>query len=626
MTSEGVAAWEQWRRRHLGLDRVDPDSWRIMPMLYRRLASQGIDGPELQQLQAAYRATWAANLRVFEAGADFISCLESVGIPTMVLKGGALVDLHYRDAGLRPMADVDVLVPTAVAPRAFEALERSGWLERSGIPFATQRVTRHAAAFVGPARQEVDLHWSALDVPGSDDEFWEAAVSARVGRASTLAMNPSDELLVLVVHGTGPFGAPVRWVADSLTVLATTGEAFDWDRLVHAAVGRGVTVRVGAGLRYLHEAFAAGVPKSVLDYLEEFPAPAHERLSHWALTHDLRHGATYVHQWDRWRRLQALLPAATAGDRGSEAGPVAGTFVEYLQWRWGLSTRSELAGRLARKVMQIARYGRSDPTGRPLDPSGGPGSAVPPPAARARHSALPRSARRVSGDLRASCVVLDRIDTVTAGVPWTSTRVCHLLFHLAASRYRPQILEVSCGFGKATTYLAAAAAQTGGFVRAVDGSAPMYRGRTVEGLLRDANVSASCDVTLGCDARWFLLDLLAKDPCLELDLAFIDCSHTVEVDAFVTLCAWTHLRAGGLLVLDDLDWVPARHDPTAAGYSRPTVAHVRVLFDYIRSLADSDSAGEWGYDEVGWPLGFVRKGGGSFLPLTDVLAHLGDQY
>ena len=67
-------------------------------------------------------------------------------------------------------------------------------------------------------------------------------------------------------------------------------------------------------------------------------------------------------------------------------------------------------------------------------------------------------------------------------------------------------------------------------------------------------------------------------------------------------------------MLDDLDWVPARHDPTATGYSRPTVAHVRVLFDYIRSLADSDSAGEWGYDEVGWPLGFVRKGGGVSSP------------
>jgi hypothetical protein len=398
MTSEGKA-WEQWRRRHPGLDSVDRDSWRVLPMLYRRLTSEGIEWPELQQLQAAYRATWAANLRVFDAGADLISCLESIGIPTMVLKGGALVDLHYRDAGLRPMADVDVLVPTAVAPQAFEALELSGWVERTGIPFATQRVTRHSAAFVGSARREVDLHWNALEMPGPDNEFWEAAVPARIGRATTLAMSPCHELFVLLVHGTGPFGAPVRWVADSLIVLGTTGEALDWDRFVHAAVGRRVTVRVGAGLRYLNEAFGAGVPKSVLDYLEAFPAPAHERLSHWALTHDLPHGATYLHQWDRWRRLQRLLPVATGADCGREAPSVPGTFVEYLQLSWGLSTRIQLAARLARKVVQIARYGRSDPTGRPLDPSGGPrveGMPLAGRAAPASHSGRPQKEHRLS--------------------------------------------------------------------------------------------------------------------------------------------------------------------------------------------------------------------------------------
>jgi predicted O-methyltransferase YrrM len=141
----------------------------------------------------------------------------------------------------------------------------------------------------------------------------------------------------------------------------------------------------------------------------------------------------------------------------------------------------------------------------------------------------------------------------------------------------------------------------------------------VEDLLKMAEVDAVCDIHLDSDARWFLLDLFSHNPRLQLDFAYIDCTHTVEVDAFVTLCAWMHLRPGGLLVFDDLDWVPAYHGPSAIKYSRPEVKHVRAIYDYIRSLADADDACEWGEEELEWPWGFVRKVGAGSSPGTRLL-------
>jgi predicted O-methyltransferase YrrM len=205
---------------------------------------------------------------------------------------------------------------------------------------------------------------------------------------------------------------------------------------------------------------------------------------------------------------------------------------------------------------------------------------------------------------------LARLDELTDGVPWTPTRTCHLFHALASSYASPSILEVSCGFGKATAYFAVAAARAGGMVWAVDSLRPRHEDRSAADLVDLAGASDHCRTTFNCDARWFLLDLLRSQPDLRFDLAYIDCSHTVEVDAFVALAAWTHLRPNGLVVFDDLAWVPAVQDPAGRGYSRPDESHVRILFEYVRSLPDVDEAVEWDDAQPGWPLGIVGKAGG----------------
>ncbi len=221
--------------------------------------------------------------------------------------------------------------------------------------------------------------------------------------------------------------------------------------------------------------------------------------------------------------------------------------------------------------------------------------------------------------------VLEHIDAVTDGVPWTLPSACHLLFDLAAAFPQPQILEVSCGYGKATAYLAAAARLGGGLVRCADIEQPQWQGRTVVDLVAAVGALDSCQVTLGCDARWYLLDLLTRVPGEWIHLAYIDASHTVEVDAFVALAAWTHLRPGGVLVFDDLDWVPQRQGPPGSTYSRPASSHVRALYDYVQRLPRVDEAREWDCASVQWPLGLVRKlepGSRAGCGISELLARL----
>lgn len=213
----------------------------------------------------------------------------------------------------------------------------------------------------------------------------------------------------------------------------------------------------------------------------------------------------------------------------------------------------------------------------------------------------------MNNDVRLS--VLAELDSWSEGVPFTQPSACHLLFELTTFFPKAQVVEVACAYGKATLYLAAAAKAGDGHLRCVDAETPAWQGRTAEDLVRCAGLADACSICFNTDARWYLLDLFRDMPGRWIDLAFIDASHTVEVDAFVTLALWTHLRPGGLLVFDDLDWVPAVHGPPDMEFSRPSVSHVRTLFEYVSRLPGADEAAEWGRNELGWSYGLVRRRG-----------------
>ncbi|MBZ5608241.1 MAG: nucleotidyltransferase family protein [Acidobacteriia bacterium] len=55
-----------------------------------------------------------------------LSWFEAHGCPTLVLKGMALTLLHYRDMALRPMSDLDILVPEDRAPEVVGLVQRDG--------------------------------------------------------------------------------------------------------------------------------------------------------------------------------------------------------------------------------------------------------------------------------------------------------------------------------------------------------------------------------------------------------------------------------------------------------------------------------------------------------------------
>src|SRR5688572_25719186 len=100
--SDGDTAREAWReasRRIGSFGGLGGETYRLLPLLYRNLSEQGVDGPALAQLKGVYRHSWYANHMHFRRAGEVLGSLERASVDTLVLKGGALARLYYDAPG-----------------------------------------------------------------------------------------------------------------------------------------------------------------------------------------------------------------------------------------------------------------------------------------------------------------------------------------------------------------------------------------------------------------------------------------------------------------------------------------------------------------------------------------------
>lgn len=351
-----IAAWDEWKSRNdfIG-SHHDLGSFRLLPLVYKNLVALGADDPFMPRLKGIYRFSWCANQRLFHDAAGLVQGLHEAGIRTLVLKGAALSTLYYRDRGVRPMSDVDVLVPVTQAAAAIDCLRDMGW--RTSQFVAEDFRYRHATQLLNEDGREFDLHWHAFYEclqEDADDGLWRRAVPFSLLHAHTLGLDPSDAFLHTVVHGMRwNEVAAIRWIPDAMAILRGVGPQIDWDRVLSEAARRRLVLRFGQGVRYLRERFDAPIPDDVMTR-SRAPQPSYvERMEYRYLGLGLKERqrvalgqyqfffVDYLRFAVGWSPLRKVLELP-----------------EYMRYRFGLEGRSRLlwlvlrhAARKTRKVV-----------------------------------------------------------------------------------------------------------------------------------------------------------------------------------------------------------------------------------------------------------------------------------
>jgi hypothetical protein len=297
-----------------GFLHLEQGSRRLLPLLYRNV-KEALPAELRDTLRRVCLQYWAENQKLFRRLGERLTWFQANGIPTLVLKGAALSVLHYRDKGIRPMADFDILVPEDLARDVIGKLQRGGW---SAFAYFSQAPENtyfyrhvHGTLLTHPEHGDFDLHWHVLHAAtfrGADSAFWDGSVPLSLSTMATRALNPTDQLLHVCVHGfTLTEVVPIRWIADALTILRTS--PVDWSRLIELAQHLSVSIPLAATLSFLRDTFPTPIPGDVLPQMASIRVDASEQ-RYFSRLSKLGRSASeiFADNWERHRRASRDMP------------------------------------------------------------------------------------------------------------------------------------------------------------------------------------------------------------------------------------------------------------------------------------------------------------------------------
>jgi hypothetical protein len=333
------AAWQQVRASH-AVDALDRASQSLLPLVYRNLVRLGVPDEEIDWLKQCYLLTWSENQRVYHAILPLLRAFEQAGIDAVALKGLALIARYYRDPGLRPMADVDLLLHPSDVARATELAARLDWHPRQR-PTAAFRRVKHAGPFDHPTGVACDIHWRVFAEAGggSDDDLRAAAETVTFQETRLRILSPTDQLLHVCAHAARWGEVPaIRWVADAVLILRDG--PIEWQRFLAQTARRRFTLRMRLMLAYLRQALDVAIPPAVFAELARQPVSMLERVEHRVR--------------NREHRLLGELPTYVFNCWRGEPRPLL-AFPGYLRDAWGLDSSAAVPGHALRLAARRAK-------------------------------------------------------------------------------------------------------------------------------------------------------------------------------------------------------------------------------------------------------------------------------
>jgi hypothetical protein len=316
-----------------------------------------------------YYATAAHNLLHYRELQQVLGALSSHGIPVVLLKGALLAETLYPTIGMRPMADLDLLVPHDHVPEARSVLEGLGYAPEPGLitPWgAVDQLSRHIGMFQKPMADggaTVDLHWHLVHgywfekASGiSMEEVWDSVQPVTVAGQAALQLAPEHLLIHLCLHQVEKhLFVDLKDYLD-IDLIIRSGFLSDWDAFIRQAATWRLRSVCYHALRFTQTLFGTPIPRSVFASLA--PGWLRTRAVDWTVTPDQCLASTVgeVPPWhghilhmamvDRLRDMARLFVGLLWPDKRwllHRAQALGGDLRHPRLWHWGRLVRYALA-------------------------------------------------------------------------------------------------------------------------------------------------------------------------------------------------------------------------------------------------------------------------------------------
>ncbi|HTW91937.1 MAG TPA: nucleotidyltransferase family protein [bacterium] len=253
------------------------DKHRLTSLLYARLgqshSQSWVPADGWERMRRTYTASAIRSMCFQREIRTVLRSLRSSGIPVIVLKGSFLAESVYGDGALRPMADVDLMVPRANLPEVQSILLDMGFGPRARDDIDLLCRWHMELAPFSRAGFTVESHWTIanptspfrIDVAG----LWARARPVTIAGVSALALSPEDLLLHLCLHSAHEhsLGIGLQPVCDIAETVGHYESKLDWAQVTERAREWGASRYVGLALHLTQSMLEAAVPGAVLEQL-----------------------------------------------------------------------------------------------------------------------------------------------------------------------------------------------------------------------------------------------------------------------------------------------------------------------------------------------------------------------
>ena len=248
----------------------------VAPLLCRALQRSGararIPDYVRKHLDDERHATAMINLRKYGEFRRIAQALRERNIPLIALKGLHLADLVYRDISLRPMSDLDILVPRHEVGRTIAAVQSIEYGFKEDVSGAARGMLGEKCN-IGLAHRRLglwlEIHWT-LGEPGDCyappmDEIWRSAAPGQLGDADVQVMSPEFLLLHVCAHlaCNHVFGFDLKALCD-IAEIVRAHPGLNWGALADQGRRYGWTRGVAAALRLARDHLGANIPAETL--------------------------------------------------------------------------------------------------------------------------------------------------------------------------------------------------------------------------------------------------------------------------------------------------------------------------------------------------------------------------
>jgi hypothetical protein len=253
-----------------------PRGWERLPTVAERHGVSGIVAgmlASIPEVSTAVRDEIGGNARRHAVRAlhglqdltQVVAALDRTGVRAVSLKGPLFSEWLYGSAGVRRIADLDVLIDPRDRDGACAALQQMGYELPAGMsPAIAATVYRSIGAWplTKPGSLPLDLHWrvaqARFPAPLTPAQILDESVAAAIGGTTVRIPGPTHAAMLALLHGAKHIWGTLEAIAaiDALT----RRQDIDWFMIKSMAErARGWTA-CAAGLRLAGEILGSRNP------------------------------------------------------------------------------------------------------------------------------------------------------------------------------------------------------------------------------------------------------------------------------------------------------------------------------------------------------------------------------